>query len=188
MVALRPGHHATRDKSHQHINHGLSTRSEWGSTKHLGLRIWGRGACARFFFGDVMTFLLIFFFWEIMPKYTNTLHLNRDRDSVSSSTDNMKHLGPIPSRWRIPAPCMYPRRAAASSCMENTSLSMKPATLNLLYLIIITAGICKESTFSVGSHSSNLKPHAFSSTRFCRLQSLRCFHTITAVRLLDLVA
>ena len=123
-----------------------------------------------------------------MPKYTHTLHLNLDRDSVSSSTDNMKRLGPLPSSWRIPAPCMYPRRAVASSSRENTSQSMKPAALNLLHLIIITAGICKESTFSVGSHSSNLKPHAFSSTRFCRLQSLRYFHTFTAVCLLDLVA
>jgi hypothetical protein len=135
-----------------------------------------------------MTFLLIIFFEKSCQSTQIHIHLNRDPDSVSSSTDCMKPLGPIPSSWRIPAPCMYLRRAAASSSGENTSRSVKPAALNSLHLIIITAGICEESTFSVESHSSNLKPNAFSSTRFCRLQSLRCFHTFTAVCLLDLVA
>jgi hypothetical protein len=66
---------------------------------------------------------------------------------VSSSTDNIKRL-------RIPAPRVDLLRAAASNSGGNTSRSVKPAGLNSLELIIIATGICEESTFSVGSHSS----------------------------------
>jgi len=76
------------------------------------------------------------------------------------------HLGPIPSSWRIPAQRVDLLRAAASSSGENTSWSVKPAALNSIELIIIATGICEESTFSVGSHSSNVRHNASSSTRF----------------------
>ena len=94
------------------------------------------------------------------------IHSYRDLNSVSSSTDNINRLGHIPSSWRIPAPRVDLRRAAASSSGGNTSRSVKPAALNSLELIIIATGICKKSTFSVGFHSSHVRPDAFSSTRF----------------------
>ena len=72
------------------------------------------------------------------------------------SSDNMNLLEPggIPSIWRIPVPRVDLRRAAASSSGGNNFRSVKPVALNLLELIIIATGICEESTFSVGSHSS----------------------------------
>ena len=109
----------------------ISKHYTFGAT-HLA----ARGARAPFFWWCNDIFTNLFFFEKSCQSTQIHIHLNRDLDSVSSSTDNMKRLGPIPSSWCIPAPCMYPRRAAASSSGESTSRSMKPAALNSLHLIM----------------------------------------------------
>jgi len=63
--------------------------------------------------GDLMTFLHIVF-KEISPSTQIYIHSHLDLNSVSSSTDMMKRLGPVPSSWRIPAPHVDLRRAAVS--------------------------------------------------------------------------
>jgi len=116
-----------------------------------------------------MIFLHIFLQFFKKPSYSTQIHIHshRDLNSVSSSTDFIKRLGPIPSSWRIPAPRVDLRRAVASSSGGNTSQSVKPTVLNSLELIIIATGICEESTFSVGSHSSNVRPDGRSGEFFC---------------------
>ena len=103
-------------------------------------------------------------------------HSHRDLNSVSSSTWSKNLWGPIPWSRRKPAPRVrIPPRAADSSCGGSTSLSLKPAALNSLELMIMATGSWDVSASLAGSHSSNVSPEASSSTRFNHLLMTRAW-------------
>ena len=90
------------------------------SKHHCGQTFGNTGGARDYYFsgdlmisGDLMTFLHIVF-KEISPSTQIYIHSHLDLNSVSSSTDMMKRLGPVPSSWRIPAPHVDLRRAAVS--------------------------------------------------------------------------
>jgi len=102
----------------------LSTRLGLASTT-MRPDIWGFGVRDSFFwwFNDFFTFLK-----KEKLRQSTQIHIHSHRDlgliSVTSSTDKMDFLGPIPSRWRISAPRVLLRRAAASSYGGNISRSV----------------------------------------------------------------
>jgi len=151
---------------------------------HCGQKIWGTGCARQKKLRDFMIFLLIILLL-FEKSHQVQIYSHCDLNSVSSSTDNIKHLGPIPSSWRIPGHHVHLLCAAASSCREKICGIAKPAALNVLELIIITTCIWEELKSLLGptsqmSDPTHPHPHGSVDCKACTTftQSPLCFCSI----------